>query len=196
MRATVKARPSASALGTGMALLIVLMPAALEAQFVGIRFVAIDMLGGAAVISEADVGVAFGTRFGFADLMGGTAQLGLEMDWWTARYDVPAFEMRDIMGGLAIWRELTSGGLRPYLGGGLAIHWVGTSPVDGIGGALPPEARALQGTRFGASVFGGFAARLTHTGAIWLLLEYRYTAISDVPFQELRAGLRLAGTSR
>jgi hypothetical protein len=173
----------------------VLLPAPVEAQFVKLRFVAIDMLGGAAVVSEADVGVAFGTRFGFADFMGGAARLGLEMDWWTAQYDSPAFEMRDIMGGLAIWREFTRGGLRPYLGGGVSIHWIGTSPVDGVDGVLPPEARALQGTRLGASGFAGFALRLSQTGAIWLLIEYRYTAISDVPFQELRAGLRLAGGS-
>jgi hypothetical protein len=176
-----------------VAAVIALAPRPLNAQFITFRFVAIDMLGGAAWVSDADLGVAFGARFGFADIFGRAARLGLEMDWWSAGHVVPAFEMRDIMGGISVWRELGRGGLRPYIGGGAGIHSISTSPTDSIGGTLPPQALRLQGTRVGASIFAGITARLSSTGAIWLLLEYRYTAVTDVPFHELRGGLRLAG---
>ncbi len=167
----------------------------LHAQFIAVRFVGIDMLGGAASVSDTGFGVAFGARFGFADLFG-AAQLGIEADWWTADHDVPPYEVRDIMGGIAIWKDFGSTAVRPYLGAGAGMHSVNTSPVDSIGGLLPPEALRLQGVRVGASGFGGLALRLSATGAIWLLVEYRYTAVSDLPYHELRAGLRLAGSSR
>ena len=180
---------------TGAAAVLLFAPAPLCAQLLDFRFVAIDMLGGVASVSDTGYGVAFGTRFGFADFFG-SARLGIEIDWWTAEHEAPAYEVRDIMGGLAVWRDFGSAAIRPYIGAGAGIHSINTSPVDSIGGQLPPQARRLQGVRVGASGFAGLTLRLSSTGAIWLVLEYRYTAISDVPYQELRAGLRLAGSSR
>ena len=179
----------------GVAAALVLAPAPLHAQFLDFRFVAIDMLGGVVSVSDTGDGVAFGARFGFADFFG-SAKIGIEADWWTAEHQDPAYEVRDIMGGLAVWEDFGSAAIRPYLGAGAGIHSIDTSPIDSIGGQLPIQALRLQGVRVGASGFAGFALRLSSTGAIWMVLEYRYTAISQVPYHELRAGLRLAGSSR
>jgi hypothetical protein len=58
------------------------------------------------------------------------------------------------------------------------------------------EADQLEGARLGASGFGGVALRLSRTGTIWLVAEFRYTSITDVPYQEARLGFRLSGGDR
>ncbi|NIR45139.1 MAG: hypothetical protein GWN99_12200 [Gemmatimonadetes bacterium] len=171
------------------------LPQVGSAQFISLRFVGLDMLGGAVVPGAGtDVGVTFGARFGFGDLFGGFARLGVEVDWWTARHDDPAYEIRNILGGIAIWKEIVgSGPVVPYLGMGGAIHSLDTAPVGRLTDPLPAEARRIAGARLGGSGFGGVAFALSRTRAMWILLEYRYTAVTDIPFQEIRLGFRLAG---
>jgi opacity protein-like surface antigen len=167
----------------------------LHAQVISFRFVAVDMFGGAVAPSGFNAGVAFGARLGFGELLHRAVRFGVEVDWWTARHETPPYELRDILGGIAVWKEFGSTGVvHPYLGAGAAMHSIDTSPVDSTTGSLPPEARRLDGARIGASVFAGVGLRMSWTGTMWLLLEYRYTAISDVPYHELRAGLRLSGS--
>jgi hypothetical protein len=180
----------------GLAALIVL-PGRLDAQFVDIRFVAIDMFGGSVWPDESEVGVAFGGRLGFADLFGSVLHMGIELDWWSADRKNSDLAVRDALAGLAFWSDiLRGGGVRPYLGAGVSLHSIDVSRAEGSSfqdGQLL-EAERLRGVRFGASGFLGFAFRLSATGAIWLLAEYRYTAISEIPFHEARLGFRLLGS--
>ena len=75
---------------------------------------------------------------------------------------------------------------------GTAVHAADVSRIDGsIGDPLSPEAQELDGLRLGISGFGGLTLRLTHTGAIWSIVEYRYNAVPDIANHEIRAGLRL-----
>lgn len=180
------------AAGLAVAIAAALMPAELEAQTVKVRFSGVDMLGGSVWPNDADIGVAFGTRLGIADLFDAAVQLGLEMDWWTAALKGVDLDLRDIMGGIAVWHEFGARSwIRPYLGLGFALHVFDTSSrIEPVGPALVVSDR-MDGYRGGASGFGGLAARLSRTGAIWLVAEYRYTAVSGVSYQELRAGFRL-----
>ncbi len=171
------------------------LPGRLDAQVIDFRFVGIDMFGGAAWVADSDVGVSFGGRLGFADLVGRALRLGFELDWWSAGRRSTDATARDALGGLALWFELARGGvLRPFLGGGASLHWIDVTPGDAI---LPPgsgvDADELEGARLGASAFGGAALRLSRTGTIWLVAEYRYTSITDVPYHEARLGFRLSG---
>lgn len=177
---------------------LLILPDAAASQLISFRFVAIDMMGGTVFPGAGnDVGVAFGGRFGFADVFGGFAQFGVEADWWSATHDDPAYELRDIIGGVALWKDLLgSGPLVPYVGLSGAVHSLDTSPVGQLTDPLPTEARQIAGSRLGASAFAGVSLALSRTGAMWLVVEYRYTRISDVPHQEVRAGFRLAARRR
>jgi opacity protein-like surface antigen len=180
----------------GLAALIA-APGRLDAQFIDIRFVAIDMFGGAVWPDESEVGVAFGGRLGFADLFGRTLHMGFELDWWSADRKSSDLAVRDAMGGLAFWVDVVRrGGVRPYLGAGVSLHSIDVSRFDDSGsqGGQLLGAERLDGVRFGASGLLGVALRLTATGAIWLLAEYRYTAISEIPYHEARLGFRLFGS--
>lgn len=172
------------------------LPTNLDAQAIDFRFLGIDMFGGAAWAAESQMGVAFGTRLGFADMVGRRLHLGFELDWWSAGRSDPDLAVRDALGGLALWIDIGGGHvLRPFLGGGVSLHWIDVSLE---GGATFPDgeslaAEDLEGARLGASGFAGAALRLSRTGAIWLVGEYRYTSITDLPFHEARLGFRLGG---
>jgi hypothetical protein len=177
---------------------VAVFPSRVSAQFVDIRFVAIDMYGGPVWASQSEPGVAFGGRLGFADLFDRSLHMGLELDWWTAGRANTDLEVRDALGGLAVWRDIASSGvLRPFLGLAAGLHSIDTSRTDGTGieNGASIEARRLEGVRAGASGFAGLTLRLSRTGAIWLIVEYRYTIVSEVSNHELRAGLRLLGSA-
>lgn len=185
---------SVFALTLALALAFMSAPVRLDAQAVKFRFLGVDMLGGAVWPGETGVGVAFGTRVGIADLFDRTIQLGLEMDWWTAELRGTSLDVRDIMGGLSLSRAFAPDSwLAPYLGLGISFHSFNSS----FTGTLPPPigaaetASRLDGLRAGGSGLGGLTLRLTKTGAIRLLLEYRYTLLSELSHHELRAGVRL-----
>jgi hypothetical protein len=174
-----------------------LTPKALAAQVIDIRFVTLDMYGGAVWAADSEPGVSFGARLGFADLLGRALHMGVELDWWTAERRDVDLEVRDVMGGLAFWTDVTrSAVLRPFLGVGVSLHSIDTSRKDGsrFEGGEPVEAAQLSGLNVGASGFGGVTFRLSGTGAIWLVVEYRYTVVSQLTNHELRAGLRLLGS--
>jgi len=174
-----------------------LAPHRLDAQLMDFRFVAIDMYGGPAWPADSEVGVAFGGRLGFADLFGRTVQMGLQLDWWAAGREFGDLEVRDAVGGLDFWADLAHPRtVRPYLGLGAALHSIDTSRKDGspIEDGESLEAARLDGLKVGASGYAGLTLRLTGTGAIWLVAEYRYNIVSDISYQQLRAGLRLAGS--
>ncbi len=169
----------------------------LSAQLIDLRFVALDMYGGAAWPADSETGVAFGGRLSLADLFDRFAVMGLALDWWAAGREIGDLEVRDAVGGFDFWVDLTRwSALRPYVGVGAALHSIDTSRRDGS--RLPdgesPEAERLDGLRFGGSGYAGLTLRITHTGAIWVIAEYRYNLVSNVSYQELRAGLRLAGS--
>lgn len=170
--------------------------APLAAQAIDFRFVGIDMYGGAAWVAESDVGVAFGGRLGFADLMGRRLRLGFELDWWSAGRKDSDAAVRDALGGLALWIDIGKGHvLRPFLGGAASLHWIDVSFDGGTGFPSGDSlvAQELEGVRLGASGFAGAALRLSRTGTIWLVGEYRYTSITDLPYHEARLGFRLSG---
>jgi hypothetical protein len=169
----------------------------LSAQVLDLRFVALDMYGGAAWPAGSETGVAFGGRLSFADLFDRFAVMGLSLDWWAAGREIGDLETRDIAGGLDFWLDLLqSRTFRPYVGIGGALHSFDTSRKDGSrfpnGGS--PEAEQLDGLKFGGSGFAGLTLRLTRTGAIWVIAEYRYNLVSNLSYHEVRAGLRLAGS--
>ncbi|UCC73491.1 MAG: hypothetical protein JSV86_02720 [Gemmatimonadota bacterium] len=128
------------------------------------------------------------------DLFDRALQAGFELEWWTAERSDAELEVRDIVAGVAFLTELSRTGLlRPYLGFAAGLHSVDTSRVGGdrfLEGESA-EAERISGCRAGASGFAGLAVRLTGTGSIWLILEYRYTAVSELPHHELRGGARL-----
>ncbi len=163
----------------------------LGAQTLGFRLGPIDMYGGVVLASESEPGVAFGARVGLADVFHRALLAGVELDWWTVQREDTQLELRDIIVGIAVWRELATGALRPFLGLGAAVHSVHASGDGGAQFLQSREAAELDGYRVGASGFAGLSLRLSHTGAIWVFLEYRYSAVRRVSHQELRAGVRL-----
>ncbi len=169
----------------------------LSAQLIDLRFVALDMYGGAAWPADSETGVAFGGRLSFVDLFDRFAVMGLALDWWAAGREIGDLEVRDAVGGLDFWADLMhSRTFRPYVGVGAALHSIDTSRKDGsrFPDGQSPEAERLGGLKFGGSGYAGLTLRLTRTGAIWVIAEYRYNLVSNLSYQELRAGLRLAGS--
>lgn len=175
--------------------LLLQLPAATAspAQSIAFRFIGADMYGGLVVPADTDVGFAFGTRIGLLEIPGRGLRAGLVIDWWAADHSRLGLEVRDIVSGVDFWKDFGGGGwFRPFVGIGTAVHAADVSRMDGSATApLPAEARELDGLRPGLSAFGGVTLRLTHTGAIWSILEYRYNAIPDISNHEIRAGLRL-----
>ncbi|MGD2153676.1 MAG: opacity family porin [Gemmatimonadales bacterium] len=182
-----------------LAIGLVLAAGDLPAQAVAFRLSAVDMFGGAVLPAESDPGVAFGARVGLLDLFARSVQAGLEFEWWTAERQDAELEVRDIVFGLTFLSELSrTGPLRPYLGLNAALHSVDTSRPGGerfLDGE-PAAAERISGYRAGGGVVAGLALRLTRTGAIWLLVEYRYTAVARVAHHELRGGARLLTARR
>lgn len=166
----------------------------LEAQTARFRFSGADMLGGAVFPDQSETGVAFGTRVSVLDLSGGAAHMGAELDWWTADSRGYALVIRNATFGIGLWHEPLAGrSWRPFLGLGAALHSIDVRR-DGDAPANPEEmveSARLDGVRPGAAAFAGLAARLTETGAIWLVIEFRHTVVSRLPFSELRLGARL-----
>lgn len=154
------------------------------------------MYGGAVWPENFEIGVAFGARVGFADAIGRWLRVGVELDWWTAQHEIHDLEARDGVVGLAFWRPLFAGSpIRPYLGLGGGLHSVDVSREDGSpvldGAAATVD---VKGVHLGGSLFGGILARLSRTGAIWLVGEYRYSTVSSISNHELRVGFRLSGS--
>lgn len=166
-----------------------------SAQLVSPRVASVDIAGGALFAADSEVGVSFGTRLAAAELFGRTLRAGVHFDWWTADRRRSEIEVRDVTIGLSFWKTIgrATASVRPYLGAGTAVHSVDTSLADGrpFPGETPPQAARLEGVRIGASAFGGFSFRLTRTGAIRLLLEYRFTALARASHHEARLGTRL-----
>lgn len=191
-------RGSTSPIWIGLlALATLAAPSPLRSQVVALRFVAVDMHGGAVIPSDSKPGVSFGARLGMAELFGRWLQLGPELSWWAAQRSDADLEQRDIVAGLALWRGLASGGaVRPFLGVSTALHSVDVTGPDGgaVVAADSALAATLDGHRLGVGGFAGLALRLTETGAIWLVAEYRYTAVARVSHHEVRGGVRLAGS--
>jgi hypothetical protein len=171
-----------------------------SAQLIALRVGSVDMQGGAMLASEFEPGVTFGTRLAVFELFGRDAQAGLDFTWWTADRDAQDIEVRDVAVGLSVWRSLGLAGrlVRPYAGATGAVHSLNTSRDGGAPfiGERPAEARRLQGLRLGAGLFVGLSLRLTATGAIRLLTEYRFTILSRPVHHELRAGARLLLSAR
>ena len=165
------------------------------AQLISIRVASVEMQGGAVFPSSAEVGSGFGARLAVADLFGRRLRTGLRFDWWTADRRDSDIEVRDIIVGLSFWRSLGSPATlaRPYLGVGTAVHSVDASLSGGrpFPGEPPPEAARIEGVRIGASAFAGLSVRLTDTGAIRMLAEYRFTTLSQLSHHEARIGARL-----
>ena len=158
------------------------------------RFIGADMYGGIVLTPNTEVGFAFGTRIGLLELGGTRLRAGAIIDWWTAENTELDVEVRDIVSGIDLWKDFgTSGWFRPYLGIGFGIHSVDVSPASGQDSLqpVPAEAAQLEGFRPGASAFGGATFRLSTTGAIWAIAEYRYNLVRDISNQEIRVGLRL-----
>lgn len=174
------------------------VPRCLDAQLIDFRLVAIDMYGGAVWPADTESGIAFGSRLGFADMFGRFLRLGFELDWWTAELMGTDLEVRDAVGGLALWKDTPAAAFRGYLGIAGSLHALDISRKDGsrIEDGESPAAAQLDGVRFGASAFAGAMVRITQTGAIWLVGEYRYTAVADLPYHEVRLGIRLSGSER
>ncbi len=173
-------------------------PGPLGAQTVDLRFVAIDVQGGAVIPRRSEPGVSFGARLGLADLFGRWLHVGPELGWWTAERRDADLEHRDLVAGLAFWKRLGLGSaVRPYLGISTALHSV---EVTGRGGGdVAPgdlaRARSLDGNRFGVGGFAGLELRLSTTGAIWMVAEYRYTVVRHTSHHEIRGGVRLAASA-
>lgn len=169
------------------------------AQAARFRFIAADMLGGATFPDESEVGVAFGARVSLVDLFAGAVHLGGELDWWAAARRAAAFDVRDASFGVGFWHEPLAGDLwRPFVGLGAGLHSIDVRR-DADASSSPEEsaeAARLDGVRGGAAIFGGLATRLTGTGAIWLVFEYRYAVVSRLAFHELRLGVRLTAGRR
>jgi len=166
----------------------------LSAQAVSLRVSGIDMYGGIVLPKDSELGVAFGARVGLADLFDGAARAGFELDWWTAKRSGADLKVRDIIAGFAVWREFgDSNSLRPFLGLGTALHAVDVSRADGtrLLAGESAEADQLDGYRMGGDAFAGLTLKLTQTGAVWLVVEYRYAALSSIAHHEIRAGARL-----
>ncbi len=169
----------------------------LPAQTVSLRVSGIDMYGGIVLPQDSDLGVAFGARVGLADLFDGAARAGFELDWWTAKRSGADLKTRDIIAGFAVWKEFGGANLlRPFFGLGTALHAVDVSRADGtrLLAGESAEADRLDGYRMGADVFAGLTLKLTPTGALWLVVEYRYAALSSISHHEIRAGARLLAT--
>ena len=165
-----------------------------SAQAVKLQLGAMDMYGGVVLAKDLNAGVAFGGRLGVFALFGQRLRSGLELDWWTAERSAGDLEVRDIVGGLAVWRPWRRDRVvRPYVGLSLALHSVDVSRPDGsrLRPGESPEADRIDGSKLGASGFAGATVQLTRTGAIHLLLEYRYTLVSNIPHHEVRGGARL-----
>lgn len=177
-----------------------LAPGTGTAQLVTLRVASVEMQGGAVLASDFDTGVTFGTRLAVFELFGRQARAGLDFTWWTADRDGQDIEVRDVAIGLSIWRSARSPAslLRPYVGATGAVHSLNTSRDGGAPffGERPAAARRLEGLRVGASLFAGVSLRLTATGAIRLLMEYRFTILSRPTHHELRAGARLLLSAR
>ena len=171
----------------------------LSAQPAAFRVGAIDMFGGAVFVADSEPGVGFGGRVGLFEFFDRTVQAGVELEWWTAERSDLGIEVRDIIFGLAFLTELSrTGPLRPYLGLSAAFHSVDTSRLGGgrfVEGE-PPAAARISGFRPGLTGFAGLALRLTRTGAIWLVVEYRYAAVSQVSHHSVRGGARLRASPR
>ena len=174
--------------------LLLRLPAAssASAQSIALRFIGADMYGGLVVPAETDVGFAFGTRIGLLEIPGRAIRAGLVIDWWAADHSGLGLEVRDIVSGVDFWKDFGNASwFRPFAGVGTAVHAADVSRMDGSVAPLPSEAQELDGVRLGVSAFGGVTVRITHTGAIWSILEYRYNAVPDIANHEIRAGLRL-----
>lgn len=151
------------------------------------------MYGGLVLPADTDVGFAFGTRIGLLDFLDRDLRAGLVIDWWAADHTGLGVEVRDIVSGVDFWKDFRgTSWLRPFAGVGTAVHAVDVSRIENrVGGPLSSGARELDGIRLGISAFGGVTVRLTHTGTIWSIVEYRYNAVPDIANHEIRAGLRL-----
>jgi hypothetical protein len=184
----------ASRVTSCLAIGLLFAAAGLTAQPVAFRVSAVDMFGGGVFASQSDPGVVFGARVGLFDFFDRSVQAGLELEWWTAERPDVELEVRDIVFGFAFLKQLSRAGLlRPYLGLSAALHSVDTSRLGGdrFLEDEPPVAERISGYRAGAGAFAGLGFRLTRTGAIWLLFEYRYAAVSEVSHHEVRGGARL-----
>ena len=172
-----------------------LCPAPVTAQLIAPRVASIDVMGGSLLADGSETGVTFGARVAAAELFGAWVRTGVEFAWWTAERRHADIDVRDVVIGLSFWKTL--GGptslARPYVGIIAGVHSFTTSRSDGspFVGPLPHEARRLEGIRLGAGGFAGVSLRLTRTGVIRLLTEYRFTAVSRIPHHEVRAGARL-----
>ncbi len=166
----------------------------LDAQTIKFGFGAVDMYGGVVLAAESDPGVAFGGRAGFADLFNRSLHVGFELDWWTVERQDVELEVRDIVAGLALWKEISAGSvLTPFLGLSAGLHALDASRIGGgrFEDGESPEADRLSGYRMGGSGFGGLTFRMSRTGAIWAVVEYRYTIVSEISHHEIRLGVRL-----
>lgn len=191
--------------GRALALVIgmtghVFAPGTARAQMVALRIASVEMQGGTVLASDFDAGVTFGTRLAVFELFGRHARAGFDFTWWTADRDGQDVEVRDVAIGLSVWRSVGSPAsvVRTYVGATGAVHSLNTSRDGGAPflGERPAAARRLEGLRLGAGIFAGLSLRLTATGAIRLVTEYRFTVLSRPVHHELRAGARLLLSAR
>lgn len=188
---------------SGLVSVLVLAGSAVPADGQGVKFrlLEIDMYGGPVAAVSSELGVVFGTRLGFVTIGSESVRLGASLGWWTARRRRSRLDVRDVVLGLEGWRQLSPAGwLRSYFGIGADLHAVDSTLGESVpsgGGSLQDlagsdAAASLDGYRLGGSGFAGAAARLSEAGAIWLIVEYRYSAASRISNQQVRAGVRLS----
>lgn len=165
-----------------------------SAQVISFRLSTLDMFGGVVLPRNAMTGVTFGTRVGLASVFGRSARLGIVLSWWTAdRGDVPV-DVRDLVLHVDVWREFGSSRARAYLGLGAGLHALDSTLQDV---RVAPDRMTrrvvddLEGYRPGAAGLAGASLRVTSTGVIWLVMEYRFSAVARASHHEVRAGLRL-----
>ena len=145
-------------LATVLVIAVSVVSVPLNAQVIRFRFQGIDMYGSVVLPDNSDAGVAFGTRVNLAELFAGSLAMGLEIDWWTAGRSGVNLDVRNIIGGFSIWRELVAGQLvRPYLGLGAAVNSVDAVRADSplLTSAEVCAFESVNGYKLGASGFAG-----------------------------------------
>jgi opacity protein-like surface antigen len=141
---------------------------------------------------DIDSVVGFG---GILDLGTMMPDLGLEanVDYWSKSYDLPmvadanaSFSLLSFGATAKYYFAPEETALRPFAGGGLALHFAQAS-VDYPGGYYFSGSADENQTKLGIDLCGG--ALYGVSGKIDLLGELRYRLVSDVNQVVLRAGL-------
>ncbi|MFO7586912.1 MAG: hypothetical protein R6X22_02475 [Gemmatimonadota bacterium] len=155
----------------------------------GTRFSSFDVGFGGAFPDAGRVGISYGLGVDVADLLVRDAAVRLGFRFWTSEDEQPdgrVVDVDDTVFGVSVKKAFPLGRVEPYIGFGVAAHFISARYADFIG-----EKDERDGFHPALEGLAGLELPLVDRGFVSVFVEGQGSLLRDLPHGSIHAGARI-----